>query len=177
MEESDYSYNLNNQAKPNSNNINNSVSTYLGFTPNFLGFTKALESFLQLCPLQHTQLALQALSDSLLLLLLLLVVLPWYWHLQNAGLFCWSWAALAPIASVGFFFKVSSLSFLAWPTQSWAFNCCPHLHQWPLLASHSAKPQLLSTTPLCLQNFYHLGAPHTTKFGCQYYVYSQLCGS
>jgi hypothetical protein len=32
-----------------------------------------------------------------------------------------------------------------------------HLHQWPFLASHSAKLQLLFMTPSCLQNQYHLG--------------------
>ena len=32
-----------------------------------------------------------------------------------------------------------------------------HLHQWPSMASHSAKPQLLCVTPLCLQTQYHLG--------------------
>ena len=35
-----------------------------------------------------------------------------------------------------------------------------HLHQWPFLASHSAKLQLLFMTPSCLQNQYHLGDPY-----------------
>ncbi|KAL6057987.1 hypothetical protein STEG23_015855 [Scotinomys teguina] len=30
------------------------------------------------------------------------------------------------------------------------------------MASHSAEPQLLSMTPSCLQNQYHLGDSHTT---------------
>jgi hypothetical protein len=36
-----------------------------------------------------------------------------------------------------------------------------HLHQWPSMDSHSAKPQLLSVTPSCLQNQYHLGDSYT----------------
>jgi hypothetical protein len=36
-----------------------------------------------------------------------------------------------------------------------------HLHQWPSMASHSAKPQLLCMTPSCLQNQYHLGNSFT----------------
>jgi hypothetical protein len=36
-----------------------------------------------------------------------------------------------------------------------------HLHQWPALASHSAKPQLLSMTPSSLQNQYHLDDSYT----------------
>jgi hypothetical protein len=35
------------------------------------------------------------------------------------------------------------------------------LHQWPFLASHSAKPQLLTMTPSCLQNQYHLADFYT----------------
>lgn len=31
------------------------------------------------------------------------------------------------------------------------------LHQWPFLASHNAKTQLISMTPSFLQNQYHLG--------------------
>jgi hypothetical protein len=31
-----------------------------------------------------------------------------------------------------------------------------HLHQWPSMASHSTKPQLLSMIPSCLQDQYHL---------------------
>ena len=36
-----------------------------------------------------------------------------------------------------------------------------HFHQWPSMASHSAKPQLLCVTPSCLQNQYHLDDPYT----------------
>ena len=36
-----------------------------------------------------------------------------------------------------------------------------HFHQWPSLASHNVKPQLLSMTPSCLQNQYYLGDSHT----------------
>ena len=76
MEEPGHSHNLN-QAKPSSNSIYYSVSTYLGFIPSLLGSSKKLESFLHLCPLQHTWTVFWALSDSLLLQLLLLVVIPW----------------------------------------------------------------------------------------------------
>ena len=38
------------------------------------------------------------------------------------------------------------------------------LHQWLFLASHKAKPRLLSMIPSCLQNQYHLGDLHMTKF-------------
>jgi hypothetical protein len=36
-----------------------------------------------------------------------------------------------------------------------------HLHQWPSMASHNAKPQLFFITPSCLQNQYHLGESYT----------------
>ena len=36
-----------------------------------------------------------------------------------------------------------------------------HLHQWPSMASHSAKHQLLFMTPSCLQNQYPLGDSYT----------------
>jgi hypothetical protein len=36
-----------------------------------------------------------------------------------------------------------------------------HLHPWPSLDSHSAEPQLLSMTPSCFQNQYHLGDSYT----------------
>uniref|UniRef100_A0A8C6GMM6 Uncharacterized protein n=1 Tax=Mus spicilegus TaxID=10103 RepID=A0A8C6GMM6_MUSSI len=36
-----------------------------------------------------------------------------------------------------------------------------HLHQWPSMASHSAKPQLFFMTSSCLHNQYHLGDPYT----------------
>jgi hypothetical protein len=36
-----------------------------------------------------------------------------------------------------------------------------HLHQWPSMASHSTKPQLLFMTPSCIQNQYHLGDSYT----------------
>jgi hypothetical protein len=35
------------------------------------------------------------------------------------------------------------------------------LHQWPSMASHSAKPQLVTMNPSCLQNQYHLGDSYT----------------
>jgi hypothetical protein len=41
-----------------------------------------------------------------------------------------------------------------------------HLHQWLLLASHSAKPRLLSMTPSCLQNQYYLGDFYIPNLGC-----------
>jgi hypothetical protein len=41
------------------------------------------------------------------------------------------------------------------------------LHQWPLLASHSVKLQLLSMISSC-QNQYYLHDSYTNKFGCQH---------
>lgn len=38
---------------------------------------------------------------SIPLLLLFLVGMPWYWHLQNSGVFCYNWATIT-IASPGF---------------------------------------------------------------------------
>lgn len=35
-----------------------------------------------------------------------------------------------------------------------------HLHQWPLLMPHSARPQLLIVTPACFQNWYYLGGSY-----------------
>lgn len=37
-----------------------------------------------------------------------------------------------------------------------------HLHQWPIQASHSAKPQLLSLTPSGLKSQYHLCDSYTS---------------
>lgn len=61
-------------------------------------------------------------DNDITLLLLPLVVIPWYGHLQKAGIFYSNWAALLPTASHRLF-MVSSLNFSAWPFQSWAFNC------------------------------------------------------
>ena len=47
----------------------------------------------------HKSLSCKALADSTPMLLLFLVVIPWYWHLQTAEVFCWNWAALLPIVS------------------------------------------------------------------------------
>jgi hypothetical protein len=64
-----------------------------------------------------------------------------------------------------------------WPLRLWpchrvlSLSCSPRpfcpgvsaapeavcLHQWLLLASHSAKSQLFSMTPLCFHNWYHVG--------------------
>lgn len=65
---------------------------------------------------------------------------------------CWcfhcTWEA-SPGLSSGFLDRhvVPSLSFSLWPLQSWGFYCTGGFFpQWPLLASHSAKPQLPSTS-------------------------------
>jgi hypothetical protein len=64
------------------------MSSCLGFTHSLLGFSKGLGSFLQLCPLQHTQLVFCSLGSTNPLLLLFLVVTLWYGHLKNSGVFC-----------------------------------------------------------------------------------------
>lgn len=43
-----------NKVKPNSDNVNNEMSNYLGFTQDFRGASKGLVSFLRLHLLQHT---------------------------------------------------------------------------------------------------------------------------
>jgi hypothetical protein len=40
-----------------------------------------------------------------------------------------------------------------------------HLHKWPSMASHGAKPQLFFMTPLYLQNQYHL-SDTLKKYNC-----------
>lgn len=80
------------------------------------------------------------------------------WHLQNAGHLCHNWAALSPIGPPRFslycqastslhdpFIPGSSAATMAAPSPMVSVS-------WPF----SAKPQLLSMAPSCLQNQNHL---------------------
>jgi hypothetical protein len=71
----------------------------------------------------------------------------WYWNLQNNGVFCCHWAALLPIASHRFFSWCQAST-----SQHDPFS--PRHSTDNLLVSHSAKSQLLSMIPSCLQNHY-----------------------
>lgn len=70
---------------------------------------------------KHIQLTFSAQINTTPVLLLFLVVFPWYWHLQNAAVFCSNLAALPPIAWA--LFIVWSLNFLQWSLQS---SCLHH---------------------------------------------------
>lgn len=74
----------------------NSVSSYLGFTRNLLDFSKELGWLHQLCPLQHTQLVFWA---PVAPLHCCSWDHPFYWHLQNAGVFSYNWVVSSPVAS------------------------------------------------------------------------------
>lgn len=90
---------------------------------------------------------LQDLVDSIPQLLLLLVLIPWYCHLQHAGVSHCNEAS--PIASLGSFYGdkpqllCKTPSVLGCPLQMRIY-CYQDLS----LSSHRIKPQLLSMTPL-----------------------------
>jgi hypothetical protein len=90
----------------------------------------------------------KALAGSMPLLLLLLVVIPWFWHLQNAGILCCNWGVLSPIASAhlpswwqasaplhglqsGAYTALEAITFpngFSWPLTVPNLSCSP----WPL---------------------------------------------
>jgi hypothetical protein len=75
--------------------------------------------------------------------LLFLVVIPWYWHLQNAGVFYCNQQPLLDflnVATLQLFFMVSSFLGFRLPLRL-------HFHQWPLLDSVPSKPHLFSVAP------------------------------
>lgn len=92
-------------------------------------------------------------------LLLFLVGILWYWHLQNAEVFCCKDLHF-PQQPVIVLLHGAELQLLCMTSSILLLSQRLHLHQWPLL-----KPQL--HVPSCLWNQYHLGSSCIIKLNCQ----------
>ena len=99
---------------------------------------------------------LWALLDSTLLLLLFIL---WYCHIQYTGVFCCNQASSRASHRLSLCCQAKLLCMI--PVLGCQLQLRLHLYQWLSLASHSAKPQLLSMSPSYLQNQYHQGNSYT----------------
>jgi hypothetical protein len=101
------------------------------------------------------------------------VIFPWYWHFQNNGVLCCNWATLSPVTyhRLSLWCQAStSLHDPFSPGPSTDTKAAPSP-----MASHSAKPQLLSMIPSCIQNQYHLGNSYTLPSLASSTRYNPVC--
>lgn len=134
------------------------MSSYLGFTHDLLGSSKGLGHFSSSTLYRHTARLLGSswFHSTAAAVLGSVITSPKSWGLLLQPGCTFTNSLLGSLHGARPQLLCTIPSFLAHQLPLRLY-----LHQWWLLASHRAKPWLLSTTPLSLQNQYHPGDSYT----------------